>query len=238
MYSLRPSGVTGKYIIHASFTARLSSLDHFIRPVPVGVWAIPRYAKHGATDRTCKIKPFHQNAPQADCTQAQRTVSATVIMRFDPEKVLKPHHCFLTLANMYGKVQMRKTALIFLALIVLALSACSLRDPEVRLQNALQAISADTLLAEIKTLSSDEFEGRKPGSEGDKKTVAYMEQEFRKLGLKPGNPNGTFQQSVPLAGITSKPWPRESSTWAESMWLRNSKRITSRSRAAIPRRSM
>ena len=73
------------------------------------------------------------------------------------------------------------------------------------MENALNAISADTLLSEIKTLSSDDFEGRKPGSEGEKKTVAYMEDQFRKLGLKPGNPNGTFLQTVPLAGITSKP---------------------------------
>src|SRR5207248_1389034 len=82
---------------------------------------------------------------------------------------------------------------------------CAALNPEGRMQNALNAISANTLLAEIKTLSSDEFEGRKPGSEGEKKTVAYMEDQFRKLGLKPGNPNGTFQQSVPLAGIISKP---------------------------------
>lgn len=73
------------------------------------------------------------------------------------------------------------------------------------MQNALNAIGADTLLAEIKTLSSDDFEGRKPGSEGEKKAVSYMEDQFRKLNLKPGNPNGTFLQTVPLAGIISKP---------------------------------
>jgi len=73
------------------------------------------------------------------------------------------------------------------------------------MQNALNAIGADTLLAEIKVLSSDEFEGRKPGSAGETKTVDYMEDQFRKLGLKPGNPNGTFLQAVPLAGITSRP---------------------------------
>ncbi len=32
-----------------------------------------------------------------------------------------------------------------------------------------------------------------------------MEDQFRKLNLKPGNPNGTFLQTVPLAGIVSKP---------------------------------
>jgi Zn-dependent M28 family amino/carboxypeptidase len=94
---------------------------------------------------------------------------------------------------------MRKTALAFL----LVLSACS-RNQTVDLKPAEDAITADSLLGEIKTLSSDEFEGRKPGSEGEKKTIAYMQQQFQSLGLKPGNPDGTYLQSVPLAGITSK----------------------------------
>src|SRR6202012_2399026 len=64
-----------------------------------------------------------------------------------------------------------------------------------------------TLLSEIKTLSSDDFEGRKPGSEGEKKTVAYIQQQFQQMGLKPGNPDGTYLQKVPLAGIPSKPSP-------------------------------
>ena len=37
------------------------------------------------------------------------------------------------------------------------------------------------------------------------KTIAYMEKEFRDTGLKPGNPDGTYLQKVPLAGIASKP---------------------------------
>ena len=100
---------------------------------------------------------------------------------------------------------MRKFAFAVSAVLTLALLSCTVLNPEGRMQNALNAISADTLLTEIKTLSSDDFEGRKPGSEGEKKTVAYMEDQFRKLGLKPGNPNGTFLQTVPLAGIVSKP---------------------------------
>lgn len=100
---------------------------------------------------------------------------------------------------------MRKSAFVVSILLLLALLSCSALNPEGRMQNALNAISADTLLSEIKTLSSDDFEGRKPGSEGEKKTVGYMEDQFRKLNLKPGNPNGTFLQTVPLAGIISKP---------------------------------
>ena len=57
----------------------------------------------------------------------------------------------------------------------------------------------------IRTLASDEFEGRAPGSAGEEKTVAFMQQEFQKLGLKPGNPDGTFVQNVPMDGIISIP---------------------------------
>jgi Zn-dependent M28 family amino/carboxypeptidase len=71
--------------------------------------------------------------------------------------------------------------------------------------SALAAVSADDLLAHIKTLASDDFEGRAPGSAGEAKTVAYLEQEFRKLGLKPGNPNGSWVQPVPMRGMAPAP---------------------------------
>lgn len=68
---------------------------------------------------------------------------------------------------------------------------------------AERAISAASIKARTATLASDEFEGRAPGSPGEEKTVAYLEREFRALGLKPGNPDGTFFQSVPMVGITT-----------------------------------
>jgi len=100
---------------------------------------------------------------------------------------------------------MRKSVLILAAILLIALASCTAFDPEGRLQNAMNAISADSLLTEIKILSSDNFEGRKPGTPGGKKAVEYMEDQFKKLGLKPGNPNGTYRQDVPLAGIVSNP---------------------------------
>lgn len=66
-------------------------------------------------------------------------------------------------------------------------------------------ISAADLLARTKHLSSDEFEGRAPATPGEDRTIAYLEAEFRKLGLEPGHPDGTYIQDVPLAGITSRP---------------------------------
>src|SRR5881392_525781 len=73
------------------------------------------------------------------------------------------------------------------------------------LQPALEAITPDGLLAHIKILASDEFEGRAPGSKGEELSVKYIADQFKALGLKPGNPNGSYTQEVPLAGITTKP---------------------------------
>jgi Zn-dependent M28 family amino/carboxypeptidase len=66
----------------------------------------------------------------------------------------------------------------------------------------LRSFSADRLLAHIRTLSSDEFEGRGPGAKGEQLTIKYVENQFRSQGLEPGNPDGTYLQNVPLVGIT------------------------------------
>jgi Zn-dependent M28 family amino/carboxypeptidase len=73
------------------------------------------------------------------------------------------------------------------------------------LQPALEAITPDGLLAHIKVLASDEFEGRAPGTKGEELSVKYISDQFKKIGLKPGNPDGTYTQEVPLAGIKSEP---------------------------------
>ena len=65
-----------------------------------------------------------------------------------------------------------------------------------------EGIGVETLLAEIETLSSDAFEGRGPGSDGEARTIAYLTQAFESLGAVPGNPDGRWVQDVPLVGIT------------------------------------
>jgi Zn-dependent M28 family amino/carboxypeptidase len=91
---------------------------------------------------------------------------------------------------------------VFFSAAVLLLGNDELKE---RLQPALQAITPDGLLAHIKVLASDEFEGRAPGSKGEELSVQYITDQFKKLGLKPGNPDGTYTQEVPLAGIKSEP---------------------------------
>jgi Zn-dependent M28 family amino/carboxypeptidase len=61
------------------------------------------------------------------------------------------------------------------------------------------------LLKHIKVLASDEFEGRSPGTQGETLTVAYIKQQFTRLGLASGNPDGTYVQQVPMRGVTSTP---------------------------------
>lgn len=69
---------------------------------------------------------------------------------------------------------------------------------------ALAAITADSYKAHIAQLASDEFLGRKPFTKGDTLTVNYIEQQFKALGLEPGNGDSYFQE-VPMVEITSKP---------------------------------
>ncbi len=95
------------------------------------------------------------------------------------------------------------TLAILLATHLSVLAEDALIDPA--LKPGLDAITPDGLLAHIKVLSSDEFEGRAPGSHGEELSVQYLSSEMRKLNLAPGNPNGSFIQEVPLAGILSTP---------------------------------
>lgn len=50
----------------------------------------------------------------------------------------------------------------------------------------------------VRTLASDEFEGRAPGTAGETKTIAYLTQSFHALGLEPGGEDGGWTQTVPL----------------------------------------
>jgi len=53
---------------------------------------------------------------------------------------------------------------------------------------ALQKIDGATWLEHVTTLASDEFEGRAPGTHGETVTVDYLLQQFKRMGLEPGNP--------------------------------------------------
>jgi len=71
----------------------------------------------------------------------------------------------------------------------------------------LPNIDSAAVLAHTKALSSDQFEGRAPGTTGEDLTVKYLVDHFKRAGLEPGNTNGTYVQKVPLVGITPEPAP-------------------------------
>ena len=64
------------------------------------------------------------------------------------------------------------------------------------------SINLDNYRQDVKTLASDEFEGRAPLSVGETKTVAYLVEQFREMGLQPAF-GDSYIQPVPLAKITA-----------------------------------
>ena len=65
-----------------------------------------------------------------------------------------------------------------------------------------EALSEATMKEITRTLSLDEFEGRAPGTPGEEKTLAYLVEQFSRVGLQPGN-RGSWFQDVPLVEITA-----------------------------------
>ncbi|HEY0026703.1 MAG TPA: M28 family metallopeptidase [Allosphingosinicella sp.] len=59
-------------------------------------------------------------------------------------------------------------------------------------------IDANRLGIITETLASDAFEGRGPGTAGETKTMAYLSEQFRQMGIEPAGENGTYLQRVPL----------------------------------------
>ena len=68
---------------------------------------------------------------------------------------------------------------------------------------AAEAITADGLRAHIAELSSDEYQGRSPGSEGDTLTQDYLIEQMQAIGLEPGAADGSWRQVFDIVGITS-----------------------------------
>ena len=70
-------------------------------------------------------------------------------------------------------------------------------------QDGLPAFNKDSLVSHIKVLSSDEYKGRRPFTEGEVKTIAYLQKTYKGLGLQPGN-GDSYLQNVPMVEISPK----------------------------------
>ena len=82
----------------------------------------------------------------------------------------------------------------------LVLSACATHPP---VPPPSTDIDETLFRGHVRMLASDGFEGRKPGTPGEERTLTYLVDQFKKLGLKPGNDAGasmtTANEAIALA---------------------------------------
>lgn len=95
---------------------------------------------------------------------------------------------------------MIKTKTFLSALVIFGAFASQAND----FDTAYHSFDKNKIKSDIKTLSSDAFEGREPSGVGEKMTTDMLITRFKELGLKPGNGN-SFTQAVPMVSIVSNP---------------------------------
>jgi Zn-dependent M28 family amino/carboxypeptidase len=99
-------------------------------------------------------------------------------------------------------VHLRSFACLAVALAAPTLiAACASSEPP---PAKLPVFSAANLSRHVQVLASDAFEGRRPATAGEEKTVAYIEQAYREAGLQPGA-EGSFRQAVPFVELSTRP---------------------------------
>lgn len=75
-----------------------------------------------------------------------------------------------------------------------------------------QDFSAERISNDIRAISTDEFQGRYPGTEGERLTLAWLQAQYEAMGLEPGGPDGQWLQPVhlkrftPVEGAASASW--------------------------------
>ncbi|MGI4819446.1 MAG: M28 family peptidase [Janthinobacterium lividum] len=67
---------------------------------------------------------------------------------------------------------------------------------------AAQDFSAQAISDQVRVIASDEFAGRYPGTEGEEKTLAWLQAQYEAMGLEPGGPNGQWLQTIELLRLT------------------------------------
>jgi len=93
----------------------------------------------------------------------------------------------------------------FAAIVLLTISCTSQNDNGLS-DEGLATFSADSLKKNIAVLASDTLLGRMPFTEGETRTIRYLEKEFNSLGLEPGN-GTSYLQDVPMVNILATAAP-------------------------------
>src|SRR6478672_6601214 len=72
-----------------------------------------------------------------------------------------------------------------------------------------QDFSAARISDDIRTISADEYQGRYPGTEGERMVLSWLQAQYEAMGFEPGGPDGQWLQPVelkrytPVAGATA-----------------------------------
>jgi Zn-dependent M28 family amino/carboxypeptidase len=99
----------------------------------------------------------------------------------------------------------------FAAVALIALAGCASATPPPAPTPVVPAfasppLSADALIEHVRVLASDEFEGRAPGTNGERLTLEYLERTFAAAGLQPGvtlsDGTRSWRQETPLIAAT------------------------------------
>jgi len=87
-----------------------------------------------------------------------------------------------------------------------AIAKASTAIDSTSIESASKKIDEAGFMQHLNTLVSDEYEGRAPATAGGRKTVSYIEGEFKKLGLTPAFGN-SYRQAVSLMelNVTNRP---------------------------------
>lgn len=94
------------------------------------------------------------------------------------------------------------SVLITLASAGILLAGCAGNDKKQAADTSADTGMSADIKQHIAVLANDSLLGRKPFTKGEDKTIAYIADKFKHLGLEPGN-NGSYYQEVPLVEITS-----------------------------------
>ena len=92
----------------------------------------------------------------------------------------------------------------YLLLLLAAIQSCKQASTENQAGTSL--FSRDSIAQHIIVLASDSFQGRKPFSLGETRTLDYLQRQYHSIGLEPGN-GSSYLQEVPMVEITVNPDP-------------------------------
>ncbi len=100
---------------------------------------------------------------------------------------------------------MRRSPIAALSILIFAMGfTASCSTQQMNSQEAENSVNEKDLERHVLALASDEFQGRKPFTESERKTINYIKAEFEKMGLQGAN-GGSYFQDVPLVEITGYP---------------------------------